>query len=270
MQILKGELLRELKLTPIDPPKSPEDRTMTRDFMVYLFRILYTYQTIAREVQKEEIFEQRIQLLQQKKYGEYQDLLANRTVAFQDIQSEIKEFVFDYFNIITKEYELSYERWKKDSVYQDEITGIKQLVDREYVESKFAEVPKELTKEKTMAIVKEKQEVVNNILMQMIKGQRPNAQGQVMIGQRELVFELAKFDDEIFIREGFRKDQIDKAIEFYGIDKEEAAARDEELNEKEEMFLDEASSPARGPGAAPQVQSNEEGLKPSGKTLILS
>ena len=45
-----------------------------------------------------------------------------------------------------------------------------------------------------------------------------------MIGQKELVMEMAKFDDTIFIEEGFRKEQIDKAIEIYELDKEDQAA----------------------------------------------
>ena len=43
-----------------------------------------------------------------------------------------------------------------------------------------------------------------------------------MIGQKELIYSLAKFDDDIFIQEGYRKEHIDKAIEIYGLDKEEA------------------------------------------------
>jgi len=57
--LLKRELLNELKKYPIDPPKD-QDYIMTRDFMIDLFRLLFTYQTIGREIVKEEILDRRI------------------------------------------------------------------------------------------------------------------------------------------------------------------------------------------------------------------
>jgi hypothetical protein len=46
LKILHQELLKELKKQPIDQPKDA-DYTFSRDFMVYLYKVLYTYQTIA-------------------------------------------------------------------------------------------------------------------------------------------------------------------------------------------------------------------------------
>ena len=60
MQVLKKELFKELKQRPIEAPKD-NDYTFTREFMVFFFRILYTYQTIGKEVVKEQLFEKRIQ-----------------------------------------------------------------------------------------------------------------------------------------------------------------------------------------------------------------
>jgi hypothetical protein len=57
--LLKKELMNELGKHPIDPPKD-QDYIMTRDFMIELFRLLFTYQTIGREIVKEEILEKRI------------------------------------------------------------------------------------------------------------------------------------------------------------------------------------------------------------------
>lgn len=54
MSLLKQELIRELRQKPINAPKDP-DYTMPREFMVYLFSMLYTYQSIAKEVIKEQI-----------------------------------------------------------------------------------------------------------------------------------------------------------------------------------------------------------------------
>ena len=43
--------------------------------------------------------------------------------------SDIKEIVFDYFNLISKEYEMSYEKWRNDKTYLEEIESIKKQVD---------------------------------------------------------------------------------------------------------------------------------------------
>ncbi len=66
---------------------------------------------------------------------------------------EMKDTVFDYFNIITKEYELAYEKWKDDPTYVDAITKIKLEIDKEYVDGKFEKLPESLTKEKTQEII---------------------------------------------------------------------------------------------------------------------
>lgn len=100
----------------------------------------------------------------------YAETLDSRPKGFQTVQSDIKELVFDYFNIIPKEYEMAYEKHRSDKQYQEEITAIKTQVDTDFVEKKFDELPANLTREKTEEIVKRKQEIVNSALMSMIKG----------------------------------------------------------------------------------------------------
>ena len=149
-------------------------------------------------------------------------MLDERQNLFKDVQQEIKDMIFDYFNLISKEYEMSYEKCRSDEVYQQEIAAIKSQVDKDYVEKKWDELPASLTKDKARQIIGKKQAFVNTVLQAMIQGQQPGADGRVMIGQKELVYSLAKFDDDLFIQEGFRKEHVDKAIEIYELDKEEA------------------------------------------------
>jgi hypothetical protein len=80
---------------------------------------------------------------------------------------EIKDIVFDYFNIITKEYEISYEKWRKDEEYTAKVKEIKANIDTEFVENKFS-LPPALTLEKAKEIIKTKGEFVNSSLMTMI------------------------------------------------------------------------------------------------------
>lgn len=44
----------------------------------------------------------------------YQSINEEKTKAMESISIEIKDIVFDYFNIITKEYEISYDKYKND------------------------------------------------------------------------------------------------------------------------------------------------------------
>ena len=83
---------------------------------------------------------------------------------------EIKEIVFDYFNIITKEYEIAFEKWKVDDDYKNQITEIKKQIDEEYLEKKY-EVPPTLTKEKAQELVDTKQSYINQALIKMISGE---------------------------------------------------------------------------------------------------
>jgi hypothetical protein len=56
--------------------------------------------------------------------------------------------MFDFFNIISKEYEMSYEKLKDDKEYKDAVEKLKNEVDAEYM-TKDVEVPVTLTKERS-------------------------------------------------------------------------------------------------------------------------
>jgi hypothetical protein len=87
----------------------------------------------------------------------------------------MRDIVFDYFNIITKEYEIANEKYRSDPEYVAAVQKIKDDVDNEFVAKKFDELPIGLTKEKTEEIIKKKQELVNEILMKSINSKPPNA-----------------------------------------------------------------------------------------------
>ncbi len=92
------------------------------------------------------------------------------------------------------------------------------------------ELPAGLTKEKTEEIIKRKQEIVNQIMLKAMNERGTNPQGQLELDQRSLIMEIAKFDDLVFMEEGYRKEEIEKAIEVYKLDdreKEDAQAEEE-------------------------------------------
>ena len=82
----------------------------------------------------------------------YENCIIKQNDVLSVLSLEIKEIVFDYFNIITKEYEIAFEKWKVDDDYKNQITEIKKQIDEEYLEKKY-EVPPTLTKEKAQELV---------------------------------------------------------------------------------------------------------------------
>jgi hypothetical protein len=87
--------------------------------MENLYRLMYTYQTFGKHIVKEQSFENRVSCLKQTPPDEagYRDELNSKIKKQETLQIEIKDIVFDYFNIITKEYEMSYEKWRKSDAY---------------------------------------------------------------------------------------------------------------------------------------------------------
>ena len=71
----------ELSKYPIEAPKD-SDYIMTRDFMITLFRLLFTYQTIGREVVKEELLEKRIQHLKAGESDKWEAAMDSRPKEF--------------------------------------------------------------------------------------------------------------------------------------------------------------------------------------------
>ncbi len=79
---MKQELINELNAKPIEAEKDPKDHFLTRDFMIYMFRLLYTYQTIGKEVVKEQHLENRIDFLRDSDFEAYQASLDSRSKDF--------------------------------------------------------------------------------------------------------------------------------------------------------------------------------------------
>lgn len=84
MTMLKKELVKELRQKPINTPKDA-DFTFPRDFMVYLFKTLYTYQTIGKEIVKEENFHKRISHYQNEDFAMYTDVVEKKVADLQNV-----------------------------------------------------------------------------------------------------------------------------------------------------------------------------------------
>lgn len=151
----------------------------------------------------------------------YHDCIEKRNTGLQQIGLEIKDIVFDYFNIISKEYEMSFEKLKHDEEYKVKANELKQSIDQDYLEKKYEVLPQSLTKEKAKTIIQQKQQYIQQTLVRMLDQDKTGRQGT--IGQQELMIELMKFDDQLYLQEGYRREEIDKAVELYQLNSEEMA-----------------------------------------------
>ena len=104
-----------------------------------------------------------------KRNEKYVKTLADFKTQQTGISLDVREIIFDYFNIIYKEYEISYEKHKKDQAYIEKIEEIKNQVDREYGEKKHT-VPSSLTKKKTQDLIEEKKRSIDLLLDKLAKG----------------------------------------------------------------------------------------------------
>eukprot|EP00347_Sterkiella_histriomuscorum_P018892 403343773 len=213
--VLKKELIKELRQIPFNGPKG-DDYIYTQEFMVVLFKLMATYQTIAKEIAKENSFQQRIELLKAGDKKAYQDCILKRSELMTMLSVEIKDIVFDYFNIITKEYEMAYEKYKMDEEYISKTDAIKKQVDEEFVDKKFEQLPETLTREKAQEMIDQKQSYMNQVIMRMLTAGQASEGGQgVNLSQADMLLEFMKYDDELYLQEGYRREHIDKATQIY-------------------------------------------------------
>ena len=69
--------------------------------------------------------------------------------------------MFDYFNLIVKEYYLAVDKWGQDLDYTAEIKEIYCKIDKELEEEELSEeVPRELTREIAEALLTEKENLL--------------------------------------------------------------------------------------------------------------
>lgn len=211
-QLFMKELLNDLRQHSCEPKK--EGYFFTKDFMILLFKIMYTYQTIGAEVVKEDLFERRIEALRTQDQKAYTKLVLDSQTEQTEIKIEVKNIVFDYFNIIVKEYEIAYTRYNKDKDYIEEISRIQDEIDKEYVATKYVS-PEELTKEKATEILTERSKKYRGQILQSIQMMQ-NSQGGDLEGQIALA--TIQIDDSIYLNSGYRKEELLKAKEKYQIE----------------------------------------------------
>jgi len=76
--------------------------------------------------------------------------------------------VFDYFNLIVKEYYLALDKWSTDVDYTNTIKAEYEKIDKELEKEEMSEpVPEELTKALAEQLLSEKEKLLTNIYTQL-------------------------------------------------------------------------------------------------------
>ena len=132
-----------------------------------------------------------------------------------------------------------------------------------------------MTKEKTQELIEKRNQYTETLMEGFKKSGFRNANGQIEVNESEVVYEISKFDDQLYIEEGFRKEDIEKAIEVYGLKQKS----EQELEEEERLaymqmmsglssrFAKEGqTSPA---AVAAPISTTSSVTRPSGKQLVL-
>jgi len=136
------------------------------------------------------------------------------------VSLEIRDIVFDYFNIITKQYEISYEKWKADEDYKQKAKEKGDEIDKAFIKSKH-KVPPQLTKEKTLNLLKRKNTKQNELLTNYIRGAiQTDDQSAQAIAKSNYVKESVKLGDLLYVEEGVRLEQLQQAVELYQLEDE--------------------------------------------------
>ena len=76
--------------------------------------------------------------------------------------------MFDYFNIIVKEYMMSLDKWRGDTDYTNAIRDKFKVIDEEFKQSELdQEIPECLTKELAEQLIEEKEKNLMNVFSQV-------------------------------------------------------------------------------------------------------
>ena len=83
---------------------------------------------------------------------------------------KLQDYVFDYFNLIVKEYYLSLDKWSSDMEYVKLIKDEYEKIDKQILEEEAQEeIPEGLTKEMAESLLVEKETVLNRAYEQFNK-----------------------------------------------------------------------------------------------------
>ena len=111
---------------------------------------------------------------------------------------QLLEDIFDYFGIIDKQYNLSYDHFCSDPAFIKDMELEYHKIDCELEDAASATVPAGLTRERAEQLYMEKERSLKQVLvqMQMQKAHQPHLNIDI---ERSLQLTKVKFDDMMFV-----------------------------------------------------------------------
>ena len=130
----------------------------------------------------------------------------------------LQEVVFDYFNLIVKEYYMGLDKWSQDVEYTNEIKAAYMKIDKELDDEEMeGELPEGLTKQMAEQLLSEKEKLLSNIYTQLMKMQQAEGAGGKFDFEQTVLLNRTMFDDKMYLKTGFQGRDLQKAIMKFGI-----------------------------------------------------
>lgn len=225
---------------PSEPPRTLEDGLYQRDFFVNFHVTLYKYRKYGAEIVSEHNFRTRINFLRESEQAveagagaddatvkelkeKYHAMLKGEKTDIEKYSEKLEEMMFDFFNMIKKEYYMSLDKWASESEYVTQIKEKYAKIDQEmYDEEMSLPVPETLSKEVANSLLSEKEALLQNVFQQI----RQMKVQHMMSGSTEkppydeeqtIFFNKSIFDDRMYIKYGYSGKDLQRAIVKHGL-----------------------------------------------------
>ena len=171
-------------------------------------------------------------------------MLKTETKDMEEYTIQLQDHVFDYFNLIVKEYYMSLDKRGADNDYVKTIKEEYKKIDEEADEEEMKEeIPEGLTQPIAEQLLNEKEALLKNVYGQIVQMQnRGQVDGQNYDLEQTVVLNKTMFDDKMYLKTGFSGKDLQRAVRKFGIyDRKMKEARQLE-QAKQDKLLEQFNS----------------------------
>lgn len=130
----------------------------------------------------------------------------------------LQEAVFDYFNLIVKDYYMSIDKWGQEAEYTSAVKAEYAKIDDELKkEEESVPVPEGLTREMAEQLLQEKEALLTNIYTQLTQMQHSKTQEANFDFEQTVLLNRTMFDDKMYVKTGYSGKDLQRAIMKLGI-----------------------------------------------------
>jgi len=197
--------------------------------------VLREQEAAAAEAEGDPTLQTQLKELQSK----YDVLLKGEQRDVDEYVMQLQDCVFDYFNIIVKEYYMAQDRWGSDTAYVAEIKKVYEKIDKEIEADDLSEeIPEALNRQLSENLLKNKEQMLTQVYSQL--SQMMNKGGQDNFDfEQTILLNRTMFDDKMYMQTGFSGKDLQRAITKHGI-LAERMQEAKKLESKQQERLEEA------------------------------